>query len=285
MAVSVGLPAASTPWARMILAFRQSPPGSNRPMTGLITSSAIEETTFPIAAPMMTPIARARAFCFSRNAWKSFSTAAPPFSPLTARCEPSSLLPRLGLFRSPRFNGPVDLAGVLLEVLGVNRQPVFGGVSARLAVSSLGSPCRLGQPAKQSGRPSPRDVHRRQRELDAIGVVIEDVGPAGLVEGLDRRALLGNEVADAGGRVGLGVSAVADDFVRGPLLRLGSPLPGLAGHARKGIAQFRGAVLVAPDQRFPLLRRVPHRRAESIPAGGCQNEGNPSLPPPPAARD
>src|SRR5262249_50874622 len=90
---------------------------------------------------------------------------------------------------------------------------------------------------------------------------------------------LGDEVADAQGRVHLGVGAVADDLVGGPLLGGGSPLPRLAGHACEGVAQLDGAVFVAPDQRVPLLRGVAHRRAECIPGRPPKNEGNPSLPP------
>src|SRR5262249_40678814 len=55
---------------------RQSPPPSQRPITGISRSFTTEVTTLPTAAPMMTPTARASALVLRRNATKSLSMAA-----------------------------------------------------------------------------------------------------------------------------------------------------------------------------------------------------------------
>src|SRR5438105_6986283 len=73
MALSVTFPAASVPVFRTIFASFQSPDGRMRPITGINRSSTMEETTFPVAAAMMTPTASASAFDLVRNALKSFS--------------------------------------------------------------------------------------------------------------------------------------------------------------------------------------------------------------------
>src|SRR5436309_7178753 len=67
MALSEILPAASVVVRKTNLAWRQSPPGRKKPMTGIRTSAASAETTLPTAAPMITPIASASAFVLVRN--------------------------------------------------------------------------------------------------------------------------------------------------------------------------------------------------------------------------
>ena len=47
-------------------------PGRTRPISGISTSSTMPETTLPMAAPMITPIASANAFCLRRNSRNSF---------------------------------------------------------------------------------------------------------------------------------------------------------------------------------------------------------------------
>lgn len=67
MAFSTVLPLASVVVPSTILMLDRSTPDSNWPMIGLIKSLTIEFTTCVVAAPMMTPIARAMAFDLVRN--------------------------------------------------------------------------------------------------------------------------------------------------------------------------------------------------------------------------
>jgi hypothetical protein len=76
-------PAAS--WVSGSAQFRHSPPGIRMPTTGMMMSSTIALTTFPTAAPMTTPTASARAFCFSKNSRKSFASLIRGFPSLSPR--------------------------------------------------------------------------------------------------------------------------------------------------------------------------------------------------------
>ena len=59
------------------LSVRHSPPGIRTPITGIRMSATSELTTFPTAAPMMTPTANASALVDNRNFLKSSSISAP----------------------------------------------------------------------------------------------------------------------------------------------------------------------------------------------------------------
>src|SRR6266542_1228494 len=167
---------------------------------------------------------------------------------------------------------------MLLQVLRVNRQPVFGGVTARFGVRALRGPRLLRQLPQKIDGVGPHHVHGRERQFDLRGVVIEDPGPAVLVVPMDDRLLLRHEIPDARRGVHLSVSAVTDDLVDGPLAPVGAPLPGFARHFREGIAKARGAFLVALDKGLALFRRVAHRASPnwrvSVPrSAGCLSPG------------
>src|SRR6266545_4128592 len=276
MADSKGFPVlGSSPDPSTMRALRQSPPGNILPMTGLIRSSTIELTTFPIAAPMMTATARASAFCFSRKDLKSFNTMTFPSFSCAGR-DPGSARSRL--LRPPRFESALDLPGVLLEVFRVNRQPVLGGITAGFGVRAFRGPRLFRQLPQEIDGVGPHHVHGRERQFDLRGVVIEDPGPAVLVVPVDDRLLLRHEIPDARRGVHLSVSAVTDDLVDGPLARIRAPLPGFARHFREGIAKSRGAFLVALDKGLALFRRVAHRASPnwrvSVPrSAGCLSPG------------
>src|SRR5262249_46129914 len=70
-----GLPAASTLPERFQCQARQSPFGEINPIGGIRMSLTSAVTTFPDAAPMMTPTASARALDFVRNSLNSLSMA------------------------------------------------------------------------------------------------------------------------------------------------------------------------------------------------------------------
>lgn len=79
-ALTVTFPAASVDCDSTICASRQSPAGMISPTTGINMSSTTAETSLPVAPPMITPIAKARALAFVRNETKSLSISrtAPP---------------------------------------------------------------------------------------------------------------------------------------------------------------------------------------------------------------
>src|SRR5512144_2588764 len=60
---------------RGICKVRHSPPPTKRPMTGMSRSATTEDTTLPIAAPMMTATARASALVLRRNSTNSLIMA------------------------------------------------------------------------------------------------------------------------------------------------------------------------------------------------------------------
>src|SRR5712671_4094727 len=70
MAFTVSLPSAATLLPKMYLAVRHSPPGIKGLISGITMSATSDETTFPVAAPMMKPTARARTEFFRRNSRK-----------------------------------------------------------------------------------------------------------------------------------------------------------------------------------------------------------------------
>src|SRR2546430_13698201 len=147
------------------------------------------------------------------------------------------------LRRLPQLDVRLDLPGVALEVVGVDREPVLGRVAPRLRVLALAHPRRLGEAPEERHRVGAHGLDDRQRGLERLAVVVEPPRPLLLVVALDDRVRLREEVTDTRVAVRLGVGAVADDLV-------GRPLPGRA----------------APLSR--VLRDLGERRLEAGGGGG-----------------
>src|SRR6266540_431436 len=128
-----------------------------------------------------------------------------------------------------------------LEMLGVDPKPIFRGITTRLRVTALSLPRSLWKPAQEGDSIGADGVDCGQGGLERMLVVVEGHRPASLVVAEDERVLLADQIADAGGGIGLGVRAVDDDLVGRPLARLGAPLTGLGGHGGEDGTQSRRA--------------------------------------------
>ena len=130
----------------------------------------------------------------------------------------------------------LDLGRVGLEVLDIDAQPLLCRVAARLGVGARTLPPVLGQPPDQRVRVRAQRLDDRQGRLGGQRVVVDRLGPAVLVERADHRVHLGHQEADPRVAVGLGVRAVAENFVGRPGPRAGTPGP----RRRREVAPRRG---------------------------------------------
>src|SRR5262245_3252225 len=147
-----------------------------------------------------------------------------------------------------------------LEVVGVDLQPVLGGVPPGLGVVAHPSPRLVGQGADQRRGAGPHRLHHSERGLEGHLVIVERRRPGILVVTLERRRLLGHEEPDPGVGVRLGVRAVANDLVRRPLLRGGAPRERRRRDLGQRRAQAGGAGGVLLDQRLALGAVERHRQ-------------------------
>lgn len=106
-----------------------------------------------------------------------------------------------------------DLVGVVVEVDGVDAEPVFGGVVAGLRVAAAPRPGGGREGADELGRAGAGGGDRGEGLVEGAGVVVEQPGPGGLVVADDQRVRLGDEDADAMGGGRLRIGAVDDDLV------------------------------------------------------------------------
>jgi len=85
---------------------------------------------------------------------------------------------------------------VLLEVLRIDVQPVFSGVSPRLGVPGDRGPGLFRKAPQESGRVRANGFDDRERRFERSGVVVEGPRPLRLVVADDQGILLGGEIAD-----------------------------------------------------------------------------------------
>src|SRR5439155_1328701 len=71
----------------------------------------------------------------------------------------------------------LDLPGVALEVLCVDREPVLGRVASRLRVPALARPRRLGEAPEERHRVGAYGLDDRQRGLERLAMVVEPPRP------------------------------------------------------------------------------------------------------------
>ena len=130
----------------------------------------------------------------------------------------------------------LDLGRVGLEMLDVDAQPLLCRVAPGLGVGARTLPRGLRQPPDQRVRVRAQRLHDRQGRLGGQRVVVDGLCPAVLVEGVDRRVHLGHEEADPRVAVGLGIRAVAENFVGRPRPRARAP----GARRRREVAPRRG---------------------------------------------
>src|SRR5688572_7282353 len=165
MAFSVTVPSAAVAVSRTHLASRQSPPGMMRPTIGMRTSSATALTSFDVAAPMITPIARANALERVRKALNS--PTMPPAYPLsvTIPLRSGDPLPTSGA--DWNFTQWRSLAGT--RAIGTHPNAVHAREHRRRLSRGLSQPS--GKPDRAQGgsdrQSQVRDLRRRKRDRPA----------------------------------------------------------------------------------------------------------------------
>src|SRR2546422_9511692 len=137
-------------------------------------------------------------------------------------------------------------------MVGVDLEPVLGGVASGLRVTAGPRPRLLGQAADQRRRAGAHRFNHRERGLERQGVIIEEGRPVVLVVSLDQGILLGRDDPDPRVGVRLGVGAVADDLVGRPLFRRRAPLEGLGRNLGQGRPEPGRTVGVLLNERVAL---------------------------------
>src|SRR5947208_3130719 len=106
-----------------------------------------------------------------------------------------------------------------MQMDGVGAQPVLRRVAPIGLVMVHALPGLLGEATDEWRGVGADRLHRRERRLQWMRMVIEIDRPAILVVVVERESTLAGQVADAGCGVGLRVRAMADDLVHGPRAR------------------------------------------------------------------
>src|SRR5215207_3904668 len=126
-----------------------------------------------------------------------------------------------------RFSQPANLRGVVVCVVGVDAEPVFGGVAAGLGVRAGARPVGVGHLVEELAGGGAGAAQGVERGPDGALVVAEAHGVVLLVVALYLRVVLGQELPEADGAVHLAVGEVLDDLARAPLAGEGVGRKGL----------------------------------------------------------
>src|SRR5262249_23365960 len=219
-------------------------------MIGLMTSSAVDETTLPTAAPIITPIASASAFCLSKNALNSlimfppslFPNRFPVESPLVSRrpdCDRSGGraspdAPRKSPANPPRYTLPAP-SGSRPEPTPLPAADAAARPYWRASRRPRRAPARSASGGNREFSPSdpgrtrrsPGSLRPRESESASPHWPRRRRSDPGLLERTMRSER--------------------------------EPLPSLARHLRERVAQKHGAFLVSVDHFRALGGRVLHR--------------------------
>src|SRR5262245_40027091 len=91
-------------------------------------------------------------------------------------------------------------------------------------------------------------LHRRERRLHRMRVVVELDRPPVLIVVVEGEVVLAGEIANAGRGIRLRISAVADDLVYRPFARTRPPPPGGRGHRAQRLPERGHTVFILSDQ-------------------------------------
>src|ERR671918_1701014 len=70
--------------------------------------------------------------------------------------------------RAPLRDVAVDLLGVVMDMAGVDPEPVLGGVVSGLGVAAPATPRVVAEPGEQCRRAGPHRVHHRERGVERV---------------------------------------------------------------------------------------------------------------------
>src|SRR5215204_5024930 len=154
-----------------------------------------------------------------------------------------------------RFPQAANLRGVVVCVVGVDAEPVFGGIAARLGVRAGARPVGVGHSVEQLAGGGPGAAQGVERGLDGALVVAEARRVLLLVVALYLRVVLGQKLAQADGAVHLAVGEVLDDLARAPLAGDGVRRKRLLVEAFEAPRDLVVTGLVLPDERLSFFVR------------------------------
>jgi len=137
---------------------------------------------------------------------------------------------------------------MLLEMLGVDLEPVLSAISAGFGVASLLAPPLLGDSLQKCGRVGAYRADGLECGLQWVVVIVEALGPEVLIVAENEGILLGQHKTDPGGCERLGIGTVTDNLVGRPPTGRRAPLLGRLGHLGEGLLELSGTLGVAVDK-------------------------------------